>query len=259
MARLTAAGRKALPASKFALGKGHYPIDTANRARNALARGSQFASPSEQATIKRKVHAAYPGIKQAGARGPAPVEGTWQAGARGHADEAQDRKLIIHLIKAHTNAPVAGARSKSNWGGRDDGNDRTRQSGARMAGPMIHPRMHSLSKASANHLLNMGHIDTKLHGKIHKASAKGMASMMPPPAFGSMAPPDAMASPIPAPMIPPGGGAQMAAPPPMAGARRYKQPKYGAGHYMSTPTPTGADEGGGMGGGGSAGARRKKW
>ena len=69
---ITTAQRKALPSSDFALpgkgkgaggkGPGSYPIDTPNRARNALARGAQHASPAELATIKRKVHAKYPGI-----------------------------------------------------------------------------------------------------------------------------------------------------------------------------------------------------
>jgi len=69
---ITTAQRKALPSSDFALpgkgkgaggkGPGSYPIDTPNRARNALARGAQHASPGELATIKRKVHAKYPGI-----------------------------------------------------------------------------------------------------------------------------------------------------------------------------------------------------
>jgi hypothetical protein len=39
-------------------------VDTPNRARNALARGAQNASPSELAKIKRKVHSKYPGIGQ---------------------------------------------------------------------------------------------------------------------------------------------------------------------------------------------------
>jgi hypothetical protein len=69
---ITTAQRKALPSSDFALpgkgkgaggkGPGSYPIDTPNRARNALARGAQHASPAERATIERKVHAKYPGI-----------------------------------------------------------------------------------------------------------------------------------------------------------------------------------------------------
>jgi hypothetical protein len=70
---ITARQRKALPRSDFALpgkgtgpqgkGPGSYPIDTPGRARNALSRGSQNASPAEQATIKRKVKAKYPSIK----------------------------------------------------------------------------------------------------------------------------------------------------------------------------------------------------
>jgi hypothetical protein len=68
-----------MPGTEFALpghgegpggrGAGAYPIDTEGRARNALARGAQHASPSELATIKRKVHAKYPGIEVGGKKG----------------------------------------------------------------------------------------------------------------------------------------------------------------------------------------------
>jgi len=73
MARITASKRQSLKSSQFALpgkgtgkggkGPGSYPIDTRKRARNALARGAQHASSGELATIRRKVHAKYPGIK----------------------------------------------------------------------------------------------------------------------------------------------------------------------------------------------------
>ena len=73
MARITTAKRKSLPSSSFALpgkgkgaggkGPGAYPIDTPGRARNALSRGAQNASPAQQATIRRKVAAKYPSIK----------------------------------------------------------------------------------------------------------------------------------------------------------------------------------------------------
>jgi len=70
MARITAARRKALPKSKFALPeKDGYPVDTANRARNALSRAAQNASPSEQARIRAKVKRTYPGIKVGGSKG----------------------------------------------------------------------------------------------------------------------------------------------------------------------------------------------
>lgn len=70
--RLSAAERRSMPASDFALpghgegpggrGAGAYPIDTEGRARDALSRGSANATPAEQATIRRKVHARYPDI-----------------------------------------------------------------------------------------------------------------------------------------------------------------------------------------------------
>jgi hypothetical protein len=73
--KLTAAKTRSLPPSSFALpGKGKatvkgaagaYQIDTPGRARNALARGAQNASPAEQATIRRNVAKKYPKIKVA--------------------------------------------------------------------------------------------------------------------------------------------------------------------------------------------------
>jgi len=70
------AQREKLPSKDFALpgkgsgkggkGPGSYPIDTKARARNALARGAQNASPAQQAEIKRKVKAKFPGIAVGG-------------------------------------------------------------------------------------------------------------------------------------------------------------------------------------------------
>lgn len=60
MAVLTTKERKALPAKDFALGKGHYPIEDASHARNALARVSQYGTPEEKKKVRAKVHAKYP-------------------------------------------------------------------------------------------------------------------------------------------------------------------------------------------------------
>lgn len=70
--------REKLPSKDFALpgrgsgkggkGPGSYPIETPGRARNALSRGAQNASPAEQAEIKRKVEAKYPSIAVGGKR-----------------------------------------------------------------------------------------------------------------------------------------------------------------------------------------------
>lgn len=63
MSRLTSQERKALPASAFVFPQRRaYPIDTPERARNALARGSQLASPSEKREICRRVMQRYPDI-----------------------------------------------------------------------------------------------------------------------------------------------------------------------------------------------------
>jgi hypothetical protein len=70
MARLTYQQRKKLPKSQFAIpGRapkpGSYPLDTANRARNALSRVSQYGSPAEKATVRAAVHRRYPNIGRA--------------------------------------------------------------------------------------------------------------------------------------------------------------------------------------------------
>lgn len=62
MAKLTAAKRNKLATGSFALPGRRFPINDPNHARNALARAAQHASPAEQATIRRKVHAKFPGI-----------------------------------------------------------------------------------------------------------------------------------------------------------------------------------------------------
>lgn len=74
MAKLSTARRNKLPPASFALpgkgegpkgkGSGSYPIPDASHARNALARVAQHGSPTEQAAVRAKVKAKYPGIKQ---------------------------------------------------------------------------------------------------------------------------------------------------------------------------------------------------
>jgi hypothetical protein len=63
VAKLTPTARSRLSSSTFALPGRRYPINDPNHARNALSRAAQNATPEEQATIRRKVHAKYPGIK----------------------------------------------------------------------------------------------------------------------------------------------------------------------------------------------------
>jgi hypothetical protein len=69
---LMAHERQNMPKSEFALpgkgkgpkgaGAGSYPIPDERHARAALSRASANASPAEQATIRRKVHARFPEI-----------------------------------------------------------------------------------------------------------------------------------------------------------------------------------------------------
>lgn len=69
MARLTTRGRKRMKASTFALPKQRkYPLPDAAHARNALARVAQFGSPSEKATVRRKVKARFPKVQVSGLR-----------------------------------------------------------------------------------------------------------------------------------------------------------------------------------------------
>lgn len=75
--KLNADKRRQLKRSDFALpgkdkdvpgAKGTYPIDTPGRAQNALGKAKRFASPSEQAAIKKNVAKKYPGMKIAGSK-----------------------------------------------------------------------------------------------------------------------------------------------------------------------------------------------
>ena len=62
MAKLTTRGRKNLPTSSFAGPDRSYPVDTANRARNALSRVSQHGSSEVKAQVRAAVHRKYPSI-----------------------------------------------------------------------------------------------------------------------------------------------------------------------------------------------------
>jgi hypothetical protein len=97
--------------------------------------------------------------------------------------------------------------------------------------------MRNLTMASAKHLLSQGHISKPHHAKI-MAKAGSVPGAPKPPALGAMAP---------APKVP--KMTAMAPPAVPMGALDATQPKQGqgAGHYMSTPTPVGADEDGGGG------------
>ena len=63
MARLSRKRRKKLKKNQFALpGKRKYPIDTKARARNALARVSQYGSSYEKKKVRAAVKRKYPSI-----------------------------------------------------------------------------------------------------------------------------------------------------------------------------------------------------
>ena len=72
---ITTAGRRGLGSKQFALPgrdpgrpgvKGRYPIDTIERARNALARVSQYGSADEKARVRCAVARKYPQIGRGG-------------------------------------------------------------------------------------------------------------------------------------------------------------------------------------------------
>jgi hypothetical protein len=62
MAKLTAKARKHIAAKNFALPGRRYPIEDASHARNALARVSQYGTPSEKSRVRGAVRKKYPGI-----------------------------------------------------------------------------------------------------------------------------------------------------------------------------------------------------
>jgi len=64
MTKLTAAARRKIPDSKFALPGRRYPIEDEAHARNALARVAQDGTPAEKAIVRRKVRRLLPGLKE---------------------------------------------------------------------------------------------------------------------------------------------------------------------------------------------------
>jgi hypothetical protein len=97
MAALTTARRNKLPKSEFALPQHNgYPVDTANRARNALTRVAQFGSPAEQSQVRAKVARDYPGIKQA--KGP-QAKKTGNGNGNGKTAKGRDSRLSGELTR----------------------------------------------------------------------------------------------------------------------------------------------------------------
>lgn len=63
MAKLSYKQRKGLPSNDFVFpGSRKYPIPDKSHARNALARVSQFGSPSQKAAVRSAVHKKYPSM-----------------------------------------------------------------------------------------------------------------------------------------------------------------------------------------------------
>lgn len=65
---MTAARRRRMAASQFALPGRRYPIDSLKRARNALARVAQHGSPAEKQRVRRAVARKWPSIEVTGIR-----------------------------------------------------------------------------------------------------------------------------------------------------------------------------------------------
>ena len=66
MAHISTAQRNKLSTSEFALpAQRKYPVDTKNRARNALSRVSEYGDSATKAKVRAKVHAKFPEIGQA--------------------------------------------------------------------------------------------------------------------------------------------------------------------------------------------------
>lgn len=63
--KLTYHERQKLSDKEFAIpSERKYPIDTANRARNALARVSRYGTPAEKHAVCHAVHEHYPAIHE---------------------------------------------------------------------------------------------------------------------------------------------------------------------------------------------------
>lgn len=76
-------------------GRGGYPIPDLSHARNALARVSQFGSPSEKATVRRKVTAKFPALAK---RSRARNSGSRTASRRGSNNVAYHVRQGVRMI-----------------------------------------------------------------------------------------------------------------------------------------------------------------
>lgn len=65
MAKLTAAERKKLPSSDFAIPPDHYPIEDRGHALAALSEVAKHGTPEEVARVKAAVAHKFPGIQVA--------------------------------------------------------------------------------------------------------------------------------------------------------------------------------------------------
>jgi hypothetical protein len=68
MSVLTTKGRNRLLTSQFALPGRRYPIHDKAHARNALARVSQYGTPSEKSRVRAAVHRKFPNLGKVSAR-----------------------------------------------------------------------------------------------------------------------------------------------------------------------------------------------
>lgn len=73
MGLLNADQRNALPEHAFALPGRRYPYHDEAHARAALSRVSANGTPAEQATVRSKVHARFPGIALSAGQGMASL------------------------------------------------------------------------------------------------------------------------------------------------------------------------------------------
>lgn len=178
MAILTAAKRKKMPSSSFALSGKRFPMNDPTHQRMAIsgATRSEHAGNISHSTAERiKAEARHKlGISPGGYR--ANYEGSAQ-------DTRQDRREAAKRGMSMTQWEGSAADKRmdarhSGKGGYYTGAGNPAQNRAiHAAEAKNHPRNHALAMASATHLLNMGHITPEHHARIQNHATNMLAAM----------------------------------------------------------------------------------
>lgn len=96
---LTSRGRKRIKEKNFALPGGRYPIHDRVHARAALSMVAKHGTPEEQATVRSKVKAKYPGIGESKMNKKAMLEETYNSAFKDELEKIANEAMAYRCPK----------------------------------------------------------------------------------------------------------------------------------------------------------------